>query len=239
MLAHLEVASQERPQNWDEIAIVVLEALRQSAPLPIQRLQFHKQRILLALEPPIEHDPVHVVVHHQLQAPSQHDPARRRLRHLLHVIHHGGGLRLPPLAVLLHHLVGEERHRHDPSHLAPVLAVDGEHHVLSLPGENVEHHVTRARPELHPLRVEDLLRVVRRRHDDEVTLPHAEEEDIAEFLRVVGEVAVVEVVADLEPVPEDRDRNRPRRQLELPATELRHHGGDDDGEEDAEERLLE
>jgi len=61
------------------------------------------------------------------------------------------------IPVLLDHLVGEERDGHDPPHLTPVLAIDGEHHVLSLTGEDIEDDVAGPRPELHPLGMEHVL----------------------------------------------------------------------------------
>jgi len=140
--------------------------------------------------------------------------------------------------VLLHHLVGEERHGHDAPHLAPVVAVHGEHHVLPFPREDVEHHVAGAGAELHALRVEHLPRQRRRGHHHQVALPHPEEEDVAEFSGQRGQVAVVEVVADLQPVAEDGHGDGAGRQPELAATHLGHRDGDHDGREEADQELL-
>lgn len=136
---------------------------------------------------------------------------------------------------MLHYLVGEEGDGHDAAHFAPVLAVDGEDHVLALSGEDVEDDVAGAGAELHALRVENLLGELRGRNHDEITLPHAEEEDVTEFFGQIGEVAVVEVVADLEPVAEDWDGEWARWELEFPAAE----GGDGDGDHRSEEETYE
>ena len=119
-----------------------------------------------------------------------------------------------------------------------MLAVDGEDHVLAFAGEDVEDDVSCSGTELDALCVEDLLGELGGRNDDEVALPHAEEEDIAEFLGEFGEVPVVEVVADLEPVAEDRHREGTGRELEAPAAEFGDGDGDDGGGEEGEEGLL-
>ena len=58
VVAAVEVPAEDR----DEVTIVVLEALRQAAALGVERLELVEERILLALEPPVEHDAEHVVV---------------------------------------------------------------------------------------------------------------------------------------------------------------------------------
>ena len=83
--------------------------------------------------------------------------------------------------------------------------------------------------------VENLFGELRGRNHDEVALPHAEEEDVTEFFGEIGEVAVVEVVADLEPVAEDWDGEWARWELEFPAAE----GGDGDGDHRSEEETYE
>ncbi|WVY90224.1 hypothetical protein V8G54_035738 [Vigna mungo] len=160
-LANLQVTLQEGSQDGNEIAIVILKALSQATPLAVQRFQTLEQRVLLALESPVEHDAVHVVVHHELEPSADDQAGDGRFGILPHVVHNGGGLGLPTVAVLLDDLVGEEGHGHDASHLAPVLAVDGEDHVLALAGEDVEHDVAGAGAELHALRVQHLLGEVR------------------------------------------------------------------------------
>jgi len=142
------------------------------------------------------------------------------------------------VAVLLDDLVSEEGDGHDAAHLAPVLAVDGEDHVLALAGEDVENDVAGAGAELHALRVQHLFGEVRRGNHDQVALPHAEEEDVAEALCESGEVAVVEVIADLEPVAKDGDGEWARRELEAFAAELGDGNGYHRREEEAEEGLL-
>ena len=142
------------------------------------------------------------------------------------------------MAVLLDDLVREEGDGHDAAHLAPVLAVDGEDHVLALAGEDVENDVAGAGAELHALRVQHLFGEFRGGNHHEVALPHAEEEDVAEALGEFGEVAVVEVIADLKPVAKDGDGEWARRELEALATELRDGNGYHRREEEAEEGLL-
>ena len=200
VMAAVEVATEERAEDGDEVTVVVLEALRQSAPLGVERLELVEERILLALKPSVEHDAEHVVVHHELQPPPDHDALGGGARVLPHVLHHEAGLLLPPDAVLRHHLVGEEGHRHDPPHLPPVVAVHGEHHVLAFPREDVEDDVAGAGAELHALRVEHLLGELRGGDHHQVADAHPEEEDVAEPLGEGHQVAVVEVVADLQPV---------------------------------------
>ena len=109
---------------------------------------------------------------------------------------------------------------------------------LAFSGEDVEDNVAGSGPEFDTLGVEDLLSEVRGGDNDEVALPHAEEEDVAEFLGEVGEVAVVEVIADLDPVAEDGDRDGPRRQLEAPAAEHGYSNGKHCRDEEAREGLL-
>lgn len=237
-LADFQVASQQRSQNGNKIAIVIVEALSQPTPLSIKLLQLDKQRVVFALEPSIEHNPVHVVVHHQLQSLPQHDSRSRSIGIRADVIDHLADLIFPTVPVLLDHFVGEKRDGHDPPHLPPVLAVDRENHVLTFSGENVEDDVPRPGTELHSLREQHLLGELRRRDHHEVALAHAEQEDVAEFLGEVGEVAVVEVVADLKPVSEDGDGKWAGRELEALAAELGDENGEEGGEEEREKDFL-
>ncbi|BAS74965.1 Os01g0820050, partial [Oryza sativa Japonica Group] len=68
LLADPEVAAEEGAEDGDEVAVVVLEALREAAALAVERLEAEEQRVVRALEPAVEHDAVHVAVHHELQA---------------------------------------------------------------------------------------------------------------------------------------------------------------------------
>lgn len=86
--------------------------------------------------------------------------------------------------------------------------------------------------------MENFFGEVRGRDHDEVALAHAEEEDVAEAFGEVGEVAVVEVIADLEPVSEDWDGERAGRELEAAAAEGGDDNGDDGGEKESKEGLL-
>ncbi|KAH7686112.1 hypothetical protein IHE45_04G083000 [Dioscorea alata] len=231
LLANLEITSQKWPQNWDEIAIVVLKALSQSTPLPIQHLQLQEQSIILALKPRIEHDFIHVV-HHQLQSLAEDDPIGGGNRIGLDIIDDGLGFSFPSGSVLLHDLVGEEGDGHDPAHLALMIAVDSDNHVLAFTGEDIEDDVAGTGAELDALSVEDVAGEIGRGDDDEVTLAHAEEEDVAEAAGQGGEIPMVEIVVDLEPIAEDGDGERPGRELEALAAELGDHDGHDNGDEE-------
>ena len=196
----LQVTSNEGSQKRNEISIVVPKALSQDTSLEVEIMELQKQRVAHALEPPAKHHPVHVVVHQELQAhPEVH---ALRGRQLPHAADEPRRLVLPRAAVLADGLAGEEGHGHDAAHLAPVLAVDREDHVLPFSREDVEDDVASARAELHALRVEHLLGERGGRDDHEVAHPHAEEEDVSVLLRQPGQDSVVEVVAQLEPIAE-------------------------------------
>jgi hypothetical protein len=238
VVAAVEVPAEEGAEHGDEVAVVVLEALRQAAALGVERLELVEERVVLGLEAAVEHDAEHVVVHHELQAAPDHDAGGGGGGVALDVLHHQAGLLLPPHAVLGHHLVGEEGDGHDAPHLAPVVAVHGEHHVLPLAGEDVEHHVAGAGAELHALGVEHLLGQLRSGHHHQVAAAHAEEEDVAELLRQAHQVAVVQVVADLEPVAHDGGAGRAGGQAEALAGQLRHGDGQHRRSKEAQEGLL-
>uniref|UniRef100_J3M5Z5 Uncharacterized protein n=1 Tax=Oryza brachyantha TaxID=4533 RepID=J3M5Z5_ORYBR len=206
-----EVAAEEGAEDGDEVAVVVLEALGEAAALGVEGFELVEERVVDAVEAAVEHDAEHVVVHHELQPAADHHAGGGGGGVAADVLHHEAGLLLPPGAVLRHHLVGEEGHRHDPPHLAPVVAVHGEHHVLPLAGEDVEHHVPRPRPELHALRVEHLLGEVRAGHHHQVAHPHAEQQDVAEAPRQLHQVTVVQGGPDLQPVPDDGGARGARR----------------------------
>lgn len=69
--------------------------------------------------------------------------------------------------------------------------------------------------------MKDLFSKVWGRHDNKVALAHAEQENVTIFASEVGEVAVVEVIANLEPVAKNGDGNRARWELETLATKFR------------------
>ncbi|KAM1054873.1 hypothetical protein ACFX2J_002160 [Malus domestica] len=81
-----------------------------------------------------------------------------------------------------------------------MLVIVGEHHVLPFTVEDINNDVSGPRLEFDSLGMEHLLCKLWRGDDDEVALPHVEEEAVAEFLSEFDEITVVEVVADLEPV---------------------------------------
>eukprot|EP01018_Ginkgo_biloba_P004557 Gb_40719 [translate_table: standard] len=64
LLADFEITSEKRPKNRNKISIVILEALCKTTSLSIQCLELEKERIGLALEPPVEHHSVHNIIHH-------------------------------------------------------------------------------------------------------------------------------------------------------------------------------
>jgi hypothetical protein len=238
VVASVEVAAEEGAEDGDEVAVVVLEALGEAAALGVERLELVEERVLLALEAAVEHDAEHVVVHHELEAFADDHALGGGPGVPPHVLHHEAGLLLPPGAVLRHHLVGEEGDGHDAPHLAPVVAVDGEHHVLALAGEDVEDDVAGAGAELHALRVQHLLGELGRGHHHQVAHAHAEEEDVAEPLRQGHQVAVVQVVADLQPVAHHGGAGGAGWEAEALPRQLRHGDGQHRRREQAQKGLL-
>ncbi|CAA6671184.1 unnamed protein product [Spirodela intermedia] len=224
--AATEIAAEERAEDGDEVTIVVLEALGEPAPLGVELGGLQEEGVPHGLELRVEHHPVHDVVQHQLQPPP-HDHALRP-RPLApagaaQVRHRQVHLLLPHPPVLLHHLVCEEGQRHHAPHLPPVVAVDGEHHVLPAAGEDVEDHVPRPRAELDPLRVEHLGGELRFGDHHQVPCPQPEEED-APYLPVI---------AHLQPVAEHRQGQRTGWEVPQPPG-TRHDRGDYQSEEGRE-----
>ena len=68
--------------------------------------------------------------------------------------------------------------------------------------------------------------------------PHAEQENVTIFASEVGEVAVVEVIANLEPVAKNGDGNRTRWELETLATKFRDEDSEKNGEEEGWEEFF-
>ena len=130
--AAAEVSPEEGAEDGDEVAVVVLEALCEPAALGVEHLELVEEWVVDGLKAAVEHDAEHVVVHHELQPAPDHDAFRRRRRIGPEVLHDQPRLLLPRGAVLRHHLAGEEGYGHDPPHLAPVVAVHREHHVLPI-----------------------------------------------------------------------------------------------------------
>ncbi|KAG6546279.1 hypothetical protein Mapa_012319 [Marchantia paleacea] len=157
LLAILEVLAQEWPQDGDEVAVVVLEALGQSTPLAVHGGQPDEKLVVHGLEPPVEHHAVHDVVHHELKSSSDYAARGGRCRIRLQILNHVVDLVFPCEPGLLDHLVGEEGHGHNSTHSSPVVTVHGEHHVLSISCEDVEHDIPRSGPEFHALCVQNLL----------------------------------------------------------------------------------
>lgn len=62
---------------------------------------------------------------------------------------------LPHITVAVHEFVGEKRQCHDAAHLLSMIAIDCEHHVLSIASEYNEDNVTWEGFKLNSLCVED------------------------------------------------------------------------------------
>ncbi|KAG6546280.1 hypothetical protein Mapa_012320 [Marchantia paleacea] len=213
-LAASEVLLQKRPQDGDEITVIVIETLRELTPLAIHSRQPDKQLVLHGFEPPVEHHSVHDVVHHELQ-PAANDTARGgRLRVRLQILYHMVDLILPGETRLLNDFASEEGRGHDPTHPSPVIAVHGEHHVLSVPCEDVEHHIPRPGPKLHSLRVQNLLRQLWARDPYVVLDTHFQQEYVPVLFRHLGQISVVQIIPDLKPVPKYGHGARSRRKLQ-------------------------
>ena len=216
LLAAFEVSVEERAEDGYEIAVIVLEALREPAALVIELPELKKEGVIEAREATMEKHPEHIVVHKELQPVAENDPGRGRIGVRIDVPDDRLDLRLPRAVILLHHFVGEEREGHDAAHAAPVVAVHREHHVLAFSSEDVEDNVACPGPELYTLGVEDFFGELRGRDHDEVALAHAEEEDVSVALGQRGQKALVEVVAHLEPVAHHGEGPRARREVEVP-----------------------
>lgn len=80
--------------------------------------------------------------------------------------------------------------------------------------------------------VKDLFGKVWGRHDNKVALAHAEQENVTIFASEVGEVTVVEVIANLEPVAKNGEGNRTGWELETLATKFRDEDSEKNGEEE-------
>lgn len=72
-LIDLEITTQKRVKNKDKIIIVILEALGEATSLAIESFDVLEERIILTIEAMIEHDVVHVVVHHELETVVEDD----------------------------------------------------------------------------------------------------------------------------------------------------------------------
>jgi hypothetical protein len=80
--------------------------------------------------------------------------------------------------------------------------------------------------------VKNLFGKVWGRHDNKVALAHAEQENVTIFASEVGEVAVVEVITNLEPVSKYGDGNRARWEFKALATKFRDEDSEEDGDEE-------
>ena len=80
--------------------------------------------------------------------------------------------------------------------------------------------------------MKDLFGKVWGRHDNKVALAHAEQENVTIFASEVGEVTVVEVIANLEPVAKNGEGNRTGWELETLATKFRDEDSEKNGEEE-------
>lgn len=156
--ALVEVAPQEGSEERDEVSVIIVKALSETASFRVESGGLNEQGIVLRLKLGVKHHPVHDIVQHQLQALSDHYPLPS---HIDIVVCFKVGddqvhLLFPHVTVLVDYLVGEEWEGHDPSHFAPVIAIDGEDHVLAIASEDIKHHISGARTELNALGVKDL-----------------------------------------------------------------------------------
>lgn len=156
VLALVEVPSQEWPEQGYKIPVIVFKTLRQTASLGVKPGGLNEQRVFLRLKLGIKHHPIHDIVQHQLKPPSDNYPFAPHSVVHVQVTHHQVHLLLPHVAVIVDNLVGEEWQCHYSSHFAPVVAVDGENHVLAIPREDIKHNVPWARAKFYALCVEHL-----------------------------------------------------------------------------------
>lgn len=155
--ALVQVVVQERAKQRNEISIVVLKALSQSASLGVESGSLNEQRVILGLELGVKHHSIHDVVQHKLQPFPYYYTLFPHSLFPLKVLYNRPHFILPHVTILVDYFVCEEWKCHDPSHFAPMVSVDREDHVLSVPREDVEDYVPRTGPELHTLCMEDLV----------------------------------------------------------------------------------
>lgn len=211
--ALVEVALQERSEERDEVSVIIVKALSKTAPFRVESGGLNEQGVVLRLKLGVKHHPVHDIIQHELQTLSDHYPSASHGVISFEVAHHQVHLLLPHVTVLVDDLVGEKWDRHDSSHFAPVIAVDGEDHVLAIASEDIKHNVSGARTKFNTLGVKDLGGELRIRDNDEVFGAEFEKEDRAVGLGHGSEETVIEVIANLKPIAKDRDRERARRDI--------------------------
>lgn len=94
-----------------------------------------------------------------------------------------------------------------------MVTINSKHHILTISSEDIEHDVSRTRAKLNALSVENLASKLGIRHDNEVLGAQLQEEYGAECVAQGSEKAMVEVVANLEPIAKDGKGERARRKL--------------------------
>ncbi len=191
LLTDLQVALEEWAKDGNEVTIVVLKTLCKSAPLSIESLELHIQGVIFTFKSGIKHQPVHVVVHHELQPPANHHSCGRCFGHCLQIFDHMVCLILPCKAWALDHLVGEEGNCHDSPHPSPMLPIDCEHHVLTISSKDIKDHIAGARSKLNSLCVKHFLGQIRGGNHHQVPLSHPQHEHIPMLLCQFRQIPVV------------------------------------------------
>ena len=65
-MAAFEIAVEEWAENGYEVTVIILEALRESAPLVIELPELKEEGVIQAWESMMEKHPEHIVVHKEL-----------------------------------------------------------------------------------------------------------------------------------------------------------------------------
>ncbi|KAL0552095.1 hypothetical protein IC582_011191 [Cucumis melo] len=126
----------------------------------------------------------------------------------------------------MHHFVCKKRQSHDSTHLTPVISINCKHHILAISSEDVKHNITRTRAKLNTLSMENLASKLGIGHDNEVLGTKLQEEYGTKSLAQGSKYAMVEVIANLEPIAKDGKGERAGRKLGGEG-----HGRDDIGKE--------
>lgn len=117
-----------------------------------------------------------------------------------------------------------------------MLAIYSEHHVLALTSENIKNDIAGAGAKLDALGVEHFFSEVGGGNDYKITLAHTEEEDAAIFVSEVGQITLIKIIANLQPVTKNGDGEGTRGEAKIRAPEgVNYYGGEDKEEEGEEE----
>ena len=165
--APVQVAPQEWPKQRNEISVVVLKTLSQSASFRVESSGVNEERIFLGLKLGIKHHSVHDVVQHQLQTLPDNNPFGSNHLVCLEVINNQIHFLLPHDTMVLYNFVCEKREGHDSPHFAPMVSVDCEDHILSVASEYVKDDIAGPGAELDSLSVKDLVGELWVRHNNQ------------------------------------------------------------------------